>query len=291
MKKDARIKTDINQQEEILGMSPAFPFVKHFTDYSKNSVPWHWHPEFEIQLVLSGNLTVHTTAGDFVFKAGEAFFMNSNVLASKEGDDECTEDSFLFHSILLSGHFKSIFETKYILPIINNKGLEIIELRGENDNQKKAIARLRRISELTEKDGTEFLIRNELSLIWLALLDEIKNQDSKILKKQSLKNERLMTMMAYIHENFTGKITLENLSASAAISKREVLRCFQDGIHKSPFEYIKTYRIMKAEEMLKSSDMSITEISFLSGFSNSAYFTKTFREVTGMTPGAYRRTG
>ena len=289
MKKDARIKIDINQQEEISGMNPEFPFVKHFTDYSKSSVPWHWHAEFEIQLVLSGVLTVHTTSGDFAFKAGEAFFMNSNVLASKEGDDECTEESFLFHSVLLSGHFKSIFETKYILPILNNRGLEIIEIRGTGDNQKKIISRLKSISELAEMENTEFLIRNELSLIWMGLLEEMKNQEPKAIKSRGLKNDRLMTMMAYIHGNFAEKITLEELADSAAVSKREVLRCFQESIHKAPFEYLKEYRIMKAQELLKNTNLSITEIALATGFSNGAYFTKTFRELTAMTPGAYRR--
>ena len=288
MKKNPQIKTDVNQLEEISGMTPEFPFVKHYTDYSKNSVPWHWHVEFELKLVNTGHLVVHTTAGDYSFEKGEAYFMNSNVLASMEGDEDCTEDAFLFHSIMLSGHFKSVFETKYILPVINNRRLEIVELRGETEEEKRIISRLRSISKLADEDDTEFLVRNELSLIWMDLLKVIENTSPKAAKSANVKSDRLMTMMAYIHSNFAEKISLEELAEAGAVSKREALRCFQNGIHKSPFEYLKEYRIMKAKEMLSDPDLSVTQIAFSTGFSSGAYFTKTFRECTKMTPGQYR---
>ena len=57
---------------------------------------------------------------------GEGFFINTNVLCSMENQDHCQIDSHLLNSTFLAGHFKSIFETKYLEPVLQNKKLDIL---------------------------------------------------------------------------------------------------------------------------------------------------------------------
>ena len=54
-------------------------------------------------------------------------------------------------------------------------------------------------------------------------------------------------------------------------------------------EYLHIQRIQKAQEFLKSSLMSVTEIAQATGFENVSYFEKIFRRCCGMTPKEYRK--
>ena len=96
-------------------------------------------------------------------------------------------------------------------------------------------------------------------------------------------------MMTFIQENFSQKISLEEFAASASISTREALRCFQSSIHETPFEYLISYRIEAAKKLLKSTDLSITEFALQTGFSNSSYFSKIFKRTCHSTPLNYRK--
>lgn len=278
-----------NQMEEVEGLHNEYPYVFHHVDMSKTVVPWHWHEALEFGLVLEGNMKVHTANQTQVFHKGEGFFINSNVLASMENMDTCVQDSHLFHPVFLSGHFKSVFETKYLNPVIQNQNLELICLRGETESQRKILGKLRQLSKLQEQQDVEFLTRNLLSEIWLLLLEEIRNLDTSTLSVPQKNQDRILTMLAFIQENYSEKLTLEDIADSAAVSTRECLRCFRDSIHQSPMEYLIEYRVQMAKKLLETSDLSITDIALSCGFNSNSYFTKIFHRSCGKTPNAYRK--
>ena len=278
-----------NQMEEVEGLHNEYPYVFHHVDMSKTVVPWHWHEALEFGLVLEGNMKVHTANQTQVFHKGEGFFINSNVLASMENMDTCVQDSHLFHPVFLSGHFKSVFETKYLNPVIQNRNLELICLRGETESQRKILGKLRQLSKLQEQQDVEFLTRNLLSEIWLLLLEEIRNLDTSTLSVPQKNQDRILTMLAFIQENYSEKLTLEDIADSAAVSTRECLRCFRDSIHQSPMEYLIEYRVQMAKKLLETTGLSITDIALRCGFNSNSYFTKIFHRSCGKTPNAYRK--
>jgi AraC-like DNA-binding protein len=53
--------------------------------------------------------------------------------------------------------------------------------------------------------------------------------------------------------------------------------------------YLAEYRVARAQAMLDSSDLSITEVAHAAGFCDQSYFGLVFRRLTGMTPGEYRQ--
>ena len=284
-----KLKITNNQMEEIEGISPEYPYVFHHVNMEKTTIPWHWHEEVEFGYVITGEEEVSTTGKTYRFHKGEGYFINTNVLTAMKNIEKCVIDSHLFHSTFLSGHFRSVFETKYINPVLQNKKIELIEIRGTTENQQKILSKLRQVSLLQKNSDTEFQTRNLFSEIWLLLLEEIRQIHTFSTPVSTVTQERLLTMMTFIQENFSQKISLEEIAASASISTREALRCFQNSIHETPFEYLISYRIETAKKLLKSTDLSITEIALQTGFSNSAYFSKIFKRTCHMTPFNYRK--
>ncbi|MGN0411701.1 MAG: helix-turn-helix domain-containing protein [Lachnospiraceae bacterium] len=282
-----------NQEEKIEHFSTNYPYVMHTADLKKMLVPWHWHEEVEFDYVLSGKMNVTTIERTYEFQEGEAFFINTNVLCSMESaSGKITENrmySHLFHPVFLGGYYKSIFETKYINPVLQNRKLDIVEIKGRTQNERELLKKLYQVSLLQEKSNMEFQTRNAFSEIWLLLMEIIRDMP-KAEREINIRNQsRMQTMLSFIHQNYAEKITLEEIASSAVISRREAIRCFQNSIQKAPIEYLMEYRMERAKEMLEETDESITEVGMRCGFSSNAYFGKVFKEHCGITPLEYRR--
>ena len=159
--------------EDIEGLTIEYPYVLHRLDLKDLKIPWHWHEEVEFFYVREGNMELRTAGQSWRFKKGEGFFINTNVMCSMDCEESCLVDSHLLHKTFLGGHFKSVFETKYLDPVLKNRSLEILELCGKTENQQKLLAKLREVARLQEKPDTEFQTRNLFSEIWLLLLKEI----------------------------------------------------------------------------------------------------------------------
>lgn len=109
---------------------------------------------------------------------------------------------------------------------MQDKTTEIIAFRGVNVRHKEILRKLSSLGRLQDKEDVEFQTRNLLSEIWLLLLEEIKDSDREHTVPNSVNQDRIFTMLSYIHENYNRKLTLEEIAASASVSKRECLRCF-----------------------------------------------------------------
>lgn len=288
-----KIRIKENQQEAIQGITQEYPYAYHHVNIKKTKVPWHWHEELELNYVEAGCVKVFTSGKSYIFQKGQAYFINSNVLCSMEdggGDQACVLESHLFHSTLLAGHFKSIYETKYLAPILQNRHLEILGIAGEIKRQRELLAILIKLGRMQAMENVEFQTRNLLSEIWLLLMEEARDMFQGSKRGQYSENQtRIMDMLSYIHENYDHKILLEEIAEAASVSSRECIRCFQECIHKTPFDYVQDYRIRQAEKLLTETDLSVTEIAYATGFSGSAYFGKVFKNLTGKTPGNYRK--
>ena len=285
------LKLNRDQLEDIAGITTVYPYTMHDNDMDKIDLPWHWHEEMEFDYVIKGQLDLVTTDRTYTFKEGEGFFINSNVLCKYENAAGCRFISHLFDKILLSGHYKSIYETKYLNPVIQNRRLKIVELRGKTDAQKKIPRLLRALTDLQYEADKEFETRAILSEAWLCLIEVIRHIDNETPPADLGVQDRLLTMLTYIHEHFQEKLTLDDIAAASSISKRECLRVFSEGIHESPFTYILNYRIETARRLLTETRLPIIEIALACGFGSGAYFSRTFRSLTGMTPGQYRKSG
>ena len=283
------IKVKTNQMEEVEGLTNAYPYAYHHAELGRTSVPWHWHEALEFNLVVSGTVRVSTTNQTCEFKQNEAFFINSNVLAVMTGSSDAVMESHLFEPVFLSGHFRSVFEAKYLSPVLQNRKIERVSFRGNTPWQRAVIQKLRLLTVAQQTSDNEFQTRSLLSEIWLQLLGELREGEAANRPGVPRNQERLLTMMAFVQEHCDEHLTLEDIAAAASVSKRECLRCFQTGIHQSPMEYLTDCRIGIAKKLLRTTDLPVTRIGLQTGFCSGAYFSKIFRENCGMTPLAYRK--
>ena len=95
--------------------------------------------------------------------------------------------------------------------------------------------------------------------------------------------------MGWIHSHYAEPLTREDIAQSIGISPDYLTDCFRQEMGITPITYLRRYRIREACELLKTTDLSITQVALEVGFSESAHFTRTFHREVGLTPRAYRQ--
>jgi len=91
-----------------------------------------------------------------------------------------------------------------------------------------------------------------------------------------------------LDENYDEPITIEDLSHEVALSPYYLIRAFRHAYKQTPHQYLIELRIAKAKELLRNSDLSITEICMAVGYESLGSFSTLFRNVAGISPRAYR---
>jgi AraC family transcriptional regulator len=104
-----------------------------------------------------------------------------------------------------------------------------------------------------------------------------------------LTNRKLALVLDLIESDLAEDLSLKVLAGAAGLSEYHFLRMFKQSTGYTPHQYVINQRLERARELLKKTNMSITEIAYLLGFSTPAHFTHHFRRKTGITPSDLRR--
>jgi len=101
-------------------------------------------------------------------------------------------------------------------------------------------------------------------------------------------SRRLSGVLKYIEQNYSSPLSLSGISEKFSLSESYVARLFKNELNCKPSEYINSVRIAAAEELLLTTELSVTEISALVGYSDIYYFSKTFKRLVGTSPSRAR---
>ena len=92
----------------------------------------------------------------------------------------------------------------------------------------------------------------------------------------------------YIHSNLDQNISLEALAEMAGLSTHHFARAFKQTVGMPPHGYVLQRRIEHAQQMLRNTDLPMSEIALSAGFSDQSHLARHFRRITGMSPGVVR---
>jgi len=101
--------------------------------------------------------------------------------------------------------------------------------------------------------------------------------------------QELHPVVRHIEHNFAEPISMEAMARLAGLSSTHFNRRFRHLLRMAPMQYLRTVRIQAARNLLTTTSRSLAEIAVEVGYTDQSHLTKRFREVTGMTPAAYRR--
>lgn len=120
------------------------------------------------------------------------------------------------------------------------------------------------------------------------LIRLMQTQARSMVEKNIAKNKsRIGFAVDYIRKNLHQKLSIDSIAKLAYVSKSNFFKMFKDELGTSPNEFILQERINRAKELLASQN-SIKETAFQTGFSDTNYFTRVFKQLVGVTPKSFQ---
>ena len=246
----------------------------------------HMHNDFELCLLLHGELEVNVQCTTYLFSTNDLILFNP-----KQPHELRTQANS--RSLILSLQFSPRFCARYY-PKVRN-----IEFSGINISRQSSTAaadairhQLLDLARLYFQDGDHYELQvyakmNSLlhSLVtkftWRLLSEGEKAQKATL-------SDRLNRILDDIEQHYTDKILLSDIATRESLSMTYLSHLFKDQLGLTFQEYVSQRRFDEARSLVERTDMNLTDISLASGFSDSRYLNKVFQRQLGCTPAEYR---
>jgi AraC-like DNA-binding protein len=259
--------------------------------------PYHFHPEFELTLIISG--TGKRFVGNQItdFGPGDLVLLGENVphcwqnhrkdwLATEETPQAAQALVLHFRRDFLGGDFLLRPECTAIRQLLEKSrgGLSV-----QGPTQDRVARELMQLGDLAPFPRIlAFLnILNQLSQGGSDVQIIESNDASYALSAVDL--ARINRVYAYVIANYTQEVHLDEVAHLANMTETAFCRYFKKVTKKTFVEMVTEFRIKHACELLRSSQLNMAEICFESGFGNLSHFNKQFKHYMNETPLQYRK--
>jgi transcriptional regulator GlxA family with amidase domain len=117
---------------------------------------------------------------------------------------------------------------------------------------------------------------------------EGKRSDSPFPEAKALWLRQAITQVeAHLSDDGYG---VEQLASDLCMSRMTLYRKIQTATGQKPTEFIRTIRLRRAAELLREGRMTVSEVSYATGFSSASYFSRCFRTMFGVSPTLFGKT-
>jgi AraC-like DNA-binding protein len=255
---------------------------------------WHFHPEFQLFLVIKGTGT--RFIGDHVspFDEGDLLFTGPNLPHLWQSDHEYFKDNNELTTEGIVIYFPENFLGKdllhknemYKIKQLFQKAQRGMALYGDTADQMKNL-----MHDLLKA------IDFERVMTLLSLLHMMANtSEYKLLASEGYSNSmketetvRMNRVHAYVMKNFRERISLNDVAAIANMSPSSFSRYFKVHANKTFSDFLTEIRIGYSCKLLTNQKMTVSQVCYDSGFNTLSNFNRQFKEVTHYSPLEYRK--
>lgn len=257
--------------------------------------PLHTHSFAELVIITSGT-GMHRVADSRVpIAAGDVFVILGDRAHGYEELSDLHLINILFDPVLLEYPMQDLaglpgFHALFSLePRWRGEGETAAPLSLDSGRLDAALILVDRIeSELrVREEGFRFMAVAH----FLRLVGELSRWYSGASHPGARRLYRIGKALSLMEHRLDGPVTSEELIRLTSLSASTLNRAFHRAVGLSPLAYHMRLRLRRAGELLRSTDLSVTETAGRCGFDDANYFARQFRKVMGFSPSGYRRRG
>jgi AraC family L-rhamnose operon transcriptional activator RhaR len=254
--------------------------------------PEHSHEFTELVVVYEGSGINCVDGFQYPMSAGDVFVIHEGSKHSYRKTEHLHLCNVLFDSSLLN--IRSV-------DVSHLPGYHVLfelepKMRKRNFNSRlhlqiKELTKTRDIIEKLENEVDEKapgfrLISQSLLLL---LIGELSRRYDKNAETHSNKVMLIAKSIAFMEQKYYEQIDTRQLAEMAGMSERAFYRIFQEATGETPNQYLTDLRLTHVTELLRHSEIPVTDIAFECGFQDSSYMAKTFKKYNGITPRDFRK--
>lgn len=263
--------------------------MKYHTEaINKENLFWHFHPEVELVYIKNGKGMHHIGNHLAYYNSSQLILLGSNLPHSG-----CIDRLACCKALEISIQFKPEFLGTSLLetPEMNDIA-ELLE-RGRkgiifNEEAKKTIGP--KIEDFTNYQGIDRILKLLEILRDLSRSEDytLLNADGFAFEAKPQDNTKIDIIFKYVRAHFKDHIGLDDMAKIVSMTVPSFSRYFKKVTGKTFIKFLNEYRVVHAIELLSESNMTISDVSFESGFNNFSHFNKQFNEFTGKSALVYR---
>lgn len=174
--------------------------------------------------------------------------------------------------------------SKYVYMIIE-EAKNTFDLRHASPDVKKMP-----LCERPVLGGMQF-IKNLLELLIISIVRQVDGEEEtpSFVLKEDFGEFLVNSVIEYLGENVNGRVSIDDICRRMNYTRSYIFRQFKAVTGQSIMAYFASLKVKEAKRLLRTTDMSVTEISEALSFDTPNYFSKTFKRISGFTPLEYRR--
>ncbi len=264
-------------------------FIKQFEESNPNKDPfWHFHPEIELVFVRGGNGKRHVGNHISYYQDGDLMLIGTN-LPHYGFTDRLTgnksETIIQMKEDFLGEPFLNLPEIQSIKELIENAKLGLV-FTGET--KESVGSQIEGMMQLNSFDRLICLI-SVLKNLSLSKNYFVLNHDVVSIEAKATDQHRINIIYDFVKKNFKRNISLEEISAQAAMTVPAFCRYFKKISNKTFTHFVNEHRVVHASKLLSEGNLNITDICYSCGFNNISHFNRQFKEITSKSPSEYRK--
>ena len=264
----------------------AFPIQYYYVDetHPRYAMNAHWHQEFEIIRVLSGNFTVYLNNEEFNLTQGDILFVGCGCLHRGQPTDCVCECIVLDLKMLLTKN--DGITNRYIFQITNS------EVSIKNTLIPKECELYKTLTELfvLMRAPKTYYELSVYALIFSVISQIYSNGYTSSLNctQSNRQVELVRFVLDWINQNLKEDINSKKLSQISNLNFNYLCKIFKNFTGQTITQYVNEQRIENACYDIIEKNKTITETAFDNGFNDLSYFTKIFKRYKGMSPREFK---
>ncbi len=274
-----------DRYQSVLTSSVIFAMGDSGVDYMS---PLHRQPGLEIHLARKGIATFYCNGQAYPHNENWAILFHADLPHRVIARGYFERNVILFSPEALRGHLGH--NTMVLDTLTNHLPLSLLIPRDMHETVAEICRRL--CEEYVENREAGLLMRYALLVQLLILLYRVQIRSKGLENVTSFpalwETDRAAAIEWYIQNNITEPISLQSAAALFKVTPSHLARIFHLFKRMTFTKYVNTARVCRAEQMLKETTFSITDIAFHCGFSSLSYFSRVFTRNTGKSPSEYR---
>jgi AraC-like DNA-binding protein/quercetin dioxygenase-like cupin family protein len=277
---------------ENLNPGPENSFIVRRFDLEKFTVPFHFHPEFELTLILKGKGKRYVGNNMAGFEENDLVLIGPDVPHCWKSEDKANSDSGA-QSVVV--HFEKDFLGKEFFTRPELSAIQQLLKRSASGihftgyTAEKASVKM----EMLAKEDNAF----RKMLLLLDIMEELAGSTDYVLLDHAgtiahlphINKERMNAALGYIVDNFQDEIILNEVAAVINMSPNAFCKYFKKMTNKTFMETVIDYRINFAMQQLLATEKPVAEIAMESGFGDVSHFYKLFKRSIKISPLQYRK--
>lgn len=271
-------------------LRPDFPFVAEIQTESCRL--YHWHDEFEMLLVKEGTVLVIIPGKEYQLGADDLLLIDSGEVHCLMPGTDARWLSVRFAPRLMEPR---LFDSGAGMQA-KSPAVSMDVARCSCQWEKQSVLRFRQLVEkladeaAAQSAGWQVAVRGGLFELALMMLRELPESGEELPRRDN-RDTSLKKTLLFLAENYTRDISLKECADAMGFNMNYFSRFFRShtGIHFH--QYLTTLRLQKAQQLLLTTGLPITEVVSRSGFQNAKTFNRVFKNTCGCSPREFRRDG